>query len=196
MTLTYKGIGPIEYNGHHYWVMPASERIVTRWPGITINVNDKIWPIPTNDELHHVIYQNMSAIDAADTTISGSDSPSLANIGAATAKDDNAPRSTTWVWSSTEGSSVTAWSQNFSDGYIYKSMYSERWAVGIYKEPVSCEGSGFLKIVKDAIDKTVSEPKTSFDLKLEKLKQINETELFRTLTDEQQVEIAITLIKG
>ena len=89
------------------------------------------WYLPNSRELHHVIYQNRSAIDAADTTIGGSTSPSLANIGASTARDGSNTRSTPQVWSSTERSSTSAFSQRLSDGSISSSKVNETWVVAV-----------------------------------------------------------------
>ena len=138
VTLSKKGIGPIEYNGYQYYVAPASERIIARWSGNSVDINGKAWDIPTREELNNVVYQNKEEIDEVDATVSVSTSPSLANIGTATARDGSNTRSTPWVWSSTEYSSYRAWAQRFSDGHIISFFKtSELWVVGIYKEPIT-----------------------------------------------------------
>ena len=168
VTLSKKGIGPFEYNGYQYYVAPASKRMKSRWPGNSVVINGKTWDIPTNDELNNIIYGNRKVIDELDITISESDSPLLANIGTATARENGNSRPTNTVWSSTVHSSSYVWTQRFADGCInIDAKDNEFWIVGIYKEPIGVSKDQSKQLTFEHIEEvTIPSPKSEAALKL------------------------------
>jgi hypothetical protein len=93
--------------------------------------------LPNREDLD-LVQQNQAAIDAADPTVTGASAqPTLANIGAGSARDGSNSRSTPWVWSSTEFSSDYARRQRLSDGHeSYGSKNYEFWVVPVRRVPV------------------------------------------------------------
>ena len=181
VALTDIGVGPFEYDGHRYYVAPASERMISSWPGSSTNV-------PTKEELNEIIYKNKEPIDTTDTT-SGTKLSDIAN------GPNDASNGWNGVWSSTEISSTGAWSQRLSDGNIGShGKFFEHWVVGIHKEPINDTKNRFKQLTFELVEE-VNVPSSKSEAAIKLMRDLATNENFNCLELKSKNQI-LDIIEG
>ena len=163
VTLTEKGIGPIEYDGHNYWVSSAENRDLGSYVNEWTNNNLILKTPPSYEEFINVIVKNMDQIDIVDDTIS-LEHPSLAKM-----KDTDK-----CVWMN--GGMVTS----FKNEGPFPTFLDDCLNVPIYKERI---------IEKDKLSKKTSSKFEDLERNVRLAYTVMTTDTFKELTETNKVKL-------